>query len=109
MEAEPSTLTLSTLFPQTTDCHAIRHRFDFDLSPKSCSEASNDVWLQTASWIAIQASFPMQLNLFWTNSETLYPSRLISFPTNPSLCPSSPKRWVLETNETWKGDVNREQ
>ncbi len=57
MEAEPSTLTLSTLFPQTTDCHAIRHRFDFDLSPKLFSEAFNDVWLRTASMIAIQASF----------------------------------------------------
>ena len=49
------------------------------------------------------------VNLFWAISETLYPNRLISFPTNPFLFPTSPKHRVLEGIKIFKKEVNREQ
>ena len=109
MEPEPSTHTLSTLFPPRAICHAIRPRFDFGPSQKSCFWASGAVSLQNVNHVAIRISFQPLINLFWTISETLYPSRLISFSINPSLCPTSPKRWVLGQIETFETEVNLEQ
>jgi hypothetical protein len=81
MEAESSTLFLLTIFLMMANCHAIRRRSAFDQSRKSCFAASTDVWLQTAKCRARLSDFPTKRNLFWAISETLYPSRLISFPT----------------------------
>lgn len=108
-EAVPSTLSLSTLLPKTTRCLVIRRRCAFDLSRKSCFAPSTFVWRQTAYCRAIQSELPRGVHLFWTISETLYPSRLISFSTNPSLAPTSPRRWVLETLKTFRTEVIREQ
>jgi hypothetical protein len=49
MEAESSTLTLSTLCPLMTISRTIRHPFAFDPSPKFCSVASDDVSLKIAT------------------------------------------------------------
>ena len=109
MEAEPSTLSLTTFFPQTANRNAIRCPFAFAQLPKSCFAAFADVWLQTANYRANQSDLPIPTNLFWSISETLYPSRLISFPTNRSLCPKSPKRRVLKTHKIVRTEVIREQ
>ena len=109
METESSTLFLSTSFPKMLSCRVIRRRFDFDRSRRSCFAVSTDVWLQTANCMERRSKFPTQMNLFWTISETLCPSRLISFRTKPSLCPTSPKRWVLATPKTLRTEVIREQ
>lgn len=96
-------------FPKTTRCHVIRRRCAFDLSWKSCFVPSTDMWRQTAYCRAIQSELPRGVHLFWTISKTLYPNRLISFSTNPSLARTPPKRWVLETLKTFRTEVIREQ
>jgi len=108
MEPEPSTLTLSTLVPTTTIYLAILHPFVSGLSLRSFSEASVGASRPIVNLMTIQARFRRRKNLFWTISETLYPSRLISFSINPSLCPTSPKRWVLGQIETFETEVNLE-
>jgi len=108
MEPEPSTLTLSTLVPTTTIYFAILHQFVSGLSLRSFSEASVAASRPIVNLMTIQARFRRRKNLFWTISETLYPSRLISFSINPSLCPTSPKRGVLEQLKICRTEVNRE-
>jgi hypothetical protein len=49
MEAESSTLTLSTLFPLMTNFQTIQRRFAFDPSPKFCFAVSEDVSLKIAT------------------------------------------------------------
>jgi hypothetical protein len=47
-------------------------------------------------------------NLFSRISATLYPTRLISFRTDPSLSGTSPKQRVLGRFDTFTEEVNRE-
>jgi len=109
MEAESSSLTLSTPFRLKGFSRTTPLPFAFDPLPRSCFAVSSDALLQTATCRLNQIKFPQQASLFSTISETLYPSRLLSFPTNPSLCPTSPKRWVLATFKTLKEEGIREQ
>ena len=109
MEAESSTVILSILFTMKAICQVIRRRFAFDRSRKSCFAVSNAAWLQTANCRANRGGLLAQPNLFSAISETLYPNRLLSFRTKPSLCLTSPKRWVLVTPKTFRTEVIREQ
>ncbi len=108
METKPSTLILSILFPEMANCRLIRvgslsiDRGDHAARYPTLRAADRE--LQDESG---RTSSPA--NLFWAISETLYPSRLLSFPTKPSLCLASPKRWVLATPKTLKTEVIREQ
>lgn len=108
MEPEPSTLTLSTLVPTTTIYLAILHPFVSGLSLRSCSEASVGASRPIVNQLTIQARFRRRTNLFWAISQTLYPSRLLSFSINPSLCPTSPKRRVLGQFKTFRKEINLE-
>lgn len=108
MEPEPSTLTLSTLVPTTTIYLAILPQFVSGLSLRSFSEASVGASPPIVNQLTIQARFRRRTNLFRAISQTLYPSRLISFSINPSLCPTSPKRRVLGQFKTFRKEINSE-
>lgn len=108
MEAESSTLTLVSLPADDqlpNDPTSVRFRSIAEIllrGIRRCVAEDRDL-------NADSERTPTPTNLFWAFSETLYPSRLISFLRTPSLCPTSPKRWVLETSKTCKTEVNREQ
>jgi hypothetical protein len=103
MEVAPSTRHLTHPIHGTRIAPPIPLPFAFKPSQPSCCKVSVAALLWTGT-----RNNPNS-HLFRTISETLYPSRLISLSRNPSLCPTSPKRWVLETPKTCKTEVNREQ
>ncbi len=70
---------------------------------------SNAAWPQIANCRTNRGELLSRANLFWAISKTLYPSRLLSFRTKPSLCLRSPKRQVLATPKTSRTEVIREQ
>ncbi len=78
--------------------------FAFERSRRSCCAVSNAAWLQTENCRANWGGLLAQTYLFSAISETLYPSRLLSFPTNPSLCPTSPKHWVAKLRLALDGE-----
>ncbi len=108
-ETEPSTLFLSIPLLKMANGRPIRRRFAFNRSRRSCFAVSSDVSLLTEKCRTNRGELLAQTNLFWAISETLYPSRLLSFRSKPSLCLASLKRRVLATPKTSKTEVIREQ